>query len=173
MTSPATLGGRYLRASIVTACACSVIISCGGSGGRIQLPSSTPPQAADQGTRPPLEGEWTLVALDTRGGRRQVSGFLRYDRFANLTVRAELAADEPTARAPQNVVAAFTAKASPSGGAFEFAGLREDVGRERLMPDAVDMSEWRYFEFAGPSLRLFVRDRAGRPTATLVFQRSQ
>lgn len=149
--------------------------SCAGSGGRVMRgPEAPAGAAATDPTRAALKGEWQLVSMQTAdGGSRKVTGFLRYDRFANLTVRAELAADEPTARAPQNVVAAFTAKASPSSGAFEFAGLREDVGRERLMPDAVDMSEWRYFAFAGPSLRLFVRDRAGRPTATLVFQRSQ
>jgi hypothetical protein len=130
--------------------------------------------ASTDPTRAALEGEWRLVSMQTAdGGSRKVTGFLRYDRFANLTVRAELTADEPAGRAPQTVVAAFTARATPSGGAFEFVGLREDVGRERLMPDAVDMSEWRYFEIDGASLRVFVRDRAGRAAASLVFQRGQ
>jgi len=149
--------------------------SCAGSGGRVMRAPDTPAGAASTDpTRAALEGEWRLVSLQMAdGGSRKVTGFLRYDRFANLTVRAELAADEPTARAPQNVVAAFTAKASPSGGTFDFAGLSADVGRERLMPDAVDMSEWRYFEIDGASLRVFVRDGGGRAAATLVFQRGQ
>lgn len=149
--------------------------SCAGSGGRVMRAPDTPAAAAaTDPTRAALEGEWQLVSLRMAdGGSRKVTGFLRYDRFANLTVRAELAADEPAARPPQNVVAAFTAKAPPSGGAFDFAGLRADVGRERLMPDAVDMSEWRYFEIDGPSLRVFVRDSGGRAAATLVFQRGQ
>ena len=149
--------------------------SCAGSGGRVMRASEAPPAAAStDATRAALEGEWRLVSMQTAdGGSRKVTGFLRYDRFANLTVRAELAADEPAARAPQNVVAAFTAKASPVAGAFDYTGLSEDVGRERLLPDAVAMNEWRYFELDGASLRMFVRDRAGRPAATLVFQRGQ
>ncbi len=163
---------RSLLAPLVLAVAAS---SCAGSGGRVMRAPESPagPASADP-VRAALEGEWRLVAMQAAdGGSRKVTGFLRYDRFANLTMRAELAADEPAARAPQNVVAAFTAKATPAGGAFDYTGLSEDVGRERLLPDAVDMNEWRYFEIDGPSLRVFVRDRAGRPAATLLFQRGQ
>lgn len=149
--------------------------SCAGSGGRVlRAPDAPAGAASTDPARAALEGEWQLVALQTAdGGSRRVTGFFRYDRFANLTVRAELAADEPAARPPQTVVAAFTAKAALADGAFDYTGLSEDVGRERLMPDAVDMREWRYYALDGSSLRVFVRDRAGRPAATLVFQRGQ
>ncbi len=146
--------------------------SCGSSGGmrlpQVQ-PQRTEPAAADP-VHAALEGEWRLVAMETAEGPRRVTGFLRYDRFSNLTMRAELAADDPAARAPQTVVAAFTAKASPSAGAFDYAGLTEEVGRERLMPDAVDMREWRHFQVDGQTLRVMAR---GGRSATLVFQRAQ
>lgn len=139
-----------------------------------QTPQAPPGQATSDPTRASLEGEWRLVSMQTAdGGARRVTGFLRYDRFANITLRAELAADEPTAHAPQIVVAAFTAKASPSDGTFDYVGLSEEVGRERLTPDSVAMGEWRYFALDGQELRVFVRDRSGRRAATLVFQRAQ
>jgi len=141
--------------------------ACGGSGGGIRAPQ-VPGASQSDTTHAALEGEWRLVSMETASGARRVTGFLRYDRFSNLSVRAELAPDEPTGRAPQTVVAAFTAKASPAGGAFEYAGLTMDVGRERLTPDAVDMREWRYFELDGETLRVSAR---GGSSATLVFQR--
>ncbi|MCC6990442.1 MAG: hypothetical protein IT181_15655 [Acidobacteria bacterium] len=147
--------------------------SCGGSGGGLRIPQVTPQstETAADPARAALEGEWRLVSMDTAGGPRQVTGFLRYDRFSTLTVHAELAAGDPAARAPQTVVAAFTAKASPASGAFDYAGLTETVGRERLTPDAVDMREWRYFEVDGDTLR--VSARGGPSAATLVFQRAR
>lgn len=151
--------------------------SCGGSGGGIRIPQVAP---ADGGAgsadpaRASLEGEWRLVGMETAdGGSRRVTGYLRYDRFSNLSLRAELSPDEPAARAPQTVVAAFTAKAAPGAGTFDYTGLSEDVGRERLTPDAVDMREWRYFSLDGQTLRVSARDRAGRSAATLVFERAQ
>ena len=139
---------------------------------RVPQTAQPPPGVATDPTRASLEGEWRLVSMQMAdGGSRRVTGFLRFDRFATITVRAELAPDEPAARAPQTVVAAFTAVASPSGGVFEFAGLREEVGREQFTPDAVQMGEWRYFEVTGPTLRVSVRDRSGRAAATLVFER--
>ncbi len=147
--------------------------SCGGSGGRIiRAPQAPAASASNDPARDSLEGEWRLVSMQTiDGGSRRVTGFLRYDRFANITLRAELAPDDPAAHAPQTVVAAFTAKASPASGEFEYVGLSESVGRERLTPDAVAMSEWRHFEVSGQTLRVFVRDRSGQPAATLVFER--
>lgn len=161
---------RLFSAAIAVGAAVATL-ACGGSGG-IRIPRVNPPNdtGASDATRAALEGEWRLVAMETASGDRRVTGFLRYDRFATLTLRAELAPDEPSARAPQTVVAAFTAKASPSGGAFDYAGLTEEVGRERLTPDAVDMREWRYFEIDGETLRVSAR---GARSATLVFQRSQ
>jgi hypothetical protein len=173
MTRPASFTVRLGRLGLVTACACSVMISCGGGGGGVRLPSSTPPAAADDGPRSQLEGEWTLVALETGGARRQVSGFLRYDRFANIVVKAELAPGDPAARPPRTVVADFTAKADAGAGELNYTGLQQGAGSERLTEDAVTMGEWRYFEVSGDTLRLSVRDRAGRPAATLVFQRAR
>ncbi len=161
---------RVLSA-IVAVVAAFATWSCGGSGGSRRMPQVAP-QGAEAASPDParasLEGEWRLVSMETASGPRQVTGFLRYDRFSNLTLHAELAAGDPAARAPQTVVAAFTAKASPASGTFDYAGLTENVGRERLTPDAVDMREWRYFEVDGDTLR--VSARGGR-TATLVFQR--
>lgn len=149
-------------------------LACGGTGGGLRIPQATPPSGGTSGSEPAraaLEGEWRLVSMETADGLRRVTGFLRYDRFSNLTLRAELAPDEPAGRAPQTVVAAFTAKASLAGSAFDFVGLTEDVGRERLMPDAVDMREWRYVQVDGDTLRISAR--GGRSPATLVFQRGQ
>ena len=160
--------------SLVLALASSSCASSGGGGGRVSpAVASEGPSSADP-TRASLEGEWRLVSLQMiDGATRRVTGFLRYDRFSTLTLRAELAADDPSARGAQTVVAAFTAKASPAAGALEYVGLRDDVGADRLTPDAVGMAEWRYFELVGDVLRLSVRDRAGRPAATLVFHRGQ
>ncbi|MEP7116138.1 MAG: hypothetical protein ABI880_01045 [Acidobacteriota bacterium] len=147
--------------------------SCGGSGGGMRAPRAIePPAAAVAAARPPLEGEWRLVSMQMAdGASRRVTGFLRVDRFANLTVRAALAADEPAARAPQTVVAAFTAKAVLVGDVLDYTGLNRDVGSDQLTPDAVEMGAWRYVELDGQTLRLSVRDRGGRAAATLVFQR--
>lgn len=151
--------------------------SCGGSGGGLRIPQVTPQAdagAVSEPSRAALEGEWRLVAMETAdGASRRVTGYLRYDRFSTLSMRAELAPDEPAARAPRTVVAAFTAKATPGAGTFDYTGLSEEVGRERLTPDAVDMREWRYFTLEGQTLRVSARDRAGRSAATLVFERAQ
>ncbi len=147
-----------------------------GGGGSVRAPQDSTGQAAGSTdpTRASLEGEWRLLSMQMAdGATRRVAGFLRYDRFANLTVRAELASDDPAASGSHTVVAAFSAKASPGAGELEYVGLRDDVAPDRLTADAVSMAEWRYFELGGDTLRLFVRDRAGRPAATLVFERGR
>ena len=53
------------------------------------------PASQSDAVRAQLEGEWTLVGLETASGARRVNGFLRYDRFANIAVHAELAPDDP------------------------------------------------------------------------------
>jgi hypothetical protein len=105
------------------------------------------------------------------GASRRVTGFLRFDRFSNISVHAELAPDEPVARPPRTVVADFTAKAQAGGAEFDYAGLSVGVGAERLTADAVNMAEWRHYELSGDTLRVSARDRAGRAAATLVFER--
>jgi hypothetical protein len=60
----------------------------------------------------------------------------------------------------------------PGNGQFDYVGLAMGVGTERLTPDAVNMAEWRHFTVSGDTLRLFARDREGRPAATLVFARA-
>jgi hypothetical protein len=105
------------------------------------------------------------------GSSRRMSGFLRFERSGTMAVHAELALDEPAARPPRTVVADFTTKASPADGRFDFAGLSMGVSAERLTEDAVPMEEWRHYEMNGGTLRLSVRDRAGRPAATLVFEK--
>ncbi len=144
-------------------------ISCGGSGGgrRVTTAPAEAPPATPAGPRSPLEGEWTLVGLEAAGAARKVTGFLRFDRFANIAVHAELAADEPSARPPRTVVAAFTAKASPADGELGYTGLRTAVGTERLTEDAVRMDAWRVYDLSGDTLRLSVPGGG----ATLVFRR--
>ena len=141
---------------------------CGGGGRAVRTPAEAAPASAPDGPRAQLEGEWTLVGFETPAGSRRVSGFLRYDRFANIAVHAELAPDDPGARPPRTVVADFTAKASPSGGELAYVGLQSGDA-ERLTPDAVRMEEWRHFEVSGDTLRLSVRGGG----ATLVFQRAR
>lgn len=148
----------------------AVTTACASGGGRSRPVTSAPPPAADAAS--PLEGEWRLSAMQLAdGASRRVTGFLRFDRFSNITVRAELAPDEPAARPPRTVVADFTAKAQTGGGEFDYAGLSVGVGAERLTDDAVNMAEWRHYELSGNTLRVSARDRAGRPAATLVFER--
>lgn len=145
-----------------TACA-------GGGGGRLR-PVPAPASAADSAASP-LEGEWRLVGFERADGApRAVTGYLRYDRFSNISVHAELSPEDAAARPPQTVVADFTAKAAPSGGQFDYQGLRLGVDSERLTSDAVPMSEWRHFQLQGDTLRLSAH-AAGRPAATLVFER--
>ncbi len=166
----------FLAASgwLLLALAASSCASTGGAGVRTPQSSAGQSSGSTDPTRVSLEGEWRLVSLQMPDGTaRRVSGFLRYDRFANLTVRAELASDDPAASGSHTVVAAFSAKASPGAGELEYVGLRDDVAPDRLTADAVTMAEWRYFELGGDTLRLFARDRAGRPAATMVFQRGQ
>ncbi len=160
------------RASVVLA-AVLLTIGCASGGGRMAPVSSPPPlpPAASEAAAP-LEGEWRLTAFQLAdGSTRKVSGFLRFDRFSNLTLHAELAPDDPAARPPRTVVADFTARAVPDNGQFDFVGLAMGVGPERLTVDAVSMAEWRHYELAGSVLRVSVRDRSGRQAATLVFER--
>lgn len=148
----------------------AVTTACASGGGRSRPVTSAPPPAADAAS--PLEGEWRLTTMQLAdGASRRVTGFLRFDRFSNITVRAELAPDEPAARPPRTVIADFTAKAQTGGGEFDYAGLSVGVGAERLADDAVNMAEWRHYELNGDTLRVWARDRAGRPAATLVFER--
>lgn len=163
MPAPISACSRVAVLAVVTAI---VHGGCLGGGSRVVRTPEAPAAAADP-ARSALEGEWTLVAMETASGSRRVSGYLRYDRFANITVRAELAADDPTARPPRTVVAAFTGKASPADGQFEYVGLQSEVDADRLAQDAARMEDWRMYQVAGDTLRLSVRGGA----ATLVFQR--
>lgn len=151
-----------------------VATGCISGGGRRAPTVSAPDPPAGGSLSSPLEGEWRLTALQLAdGATRRVTGFLRFDRFSNITVHAELAPDEPVARPPRTVVADFTAKAQQGAGEFDYTGLTMGVGPERLTDDAVNMAEWRHYELAGDTLRVFARDRAGRPAATLVFERAR
>jgi hypothetical protein len=142
----------------------------GGRSGGVRLPSA--PAAAEASS--PLEGEWTLTSFRLAdGSTRKVSGFLRFDRFSNISLHAEVAPDDPSARPPRTVVADFTAKASLGSGQFDFVGLAMGVGADRLTSDAVTMDEWRYYELDGATLRVSARDRGGRTAATLVFERAR
>jgi hypothetical protein len=138
-----------------------------GGGGVMRAPTTPPPAVGDGASQSPLEGEWTLVGLETASGPRRATGYLRYDRFDNITVHAELAGDDPAARPPRTVVADFTAKASAQGNELDYTGLQVGVGTERLAPDAAPMAEWRRFEVSGDTLRLSARSG----NATLVFRR--
>lgn len=155
---------------LVAAVLVALTSACASGGGRARPAAGAPPAAADLAS--PLEGEWRLTAmLLADGASRRVTGFLRFDRFSNITVHAELAPDEPVARPPRTVVADFTAKAQTGGGEFAYAGLSVGVGAERLTEDAANMAEWRHYELSGDTLRVSARDRAGRAAATLVFAR--
>lgn len=159
-----------LTRGLVVAALVAVTSACASGGGRSRPVTSAPPAAADAAS--PLEGEWRLTTMQLAdGASRRVTGFLRLDRFSNITVHAELAPDEPAARPPRTVVADFTAKAQAGSGEFGYVGLSAGVGAERLIDDAVNMAEWRHYELSGDTLRVSARDRAGRPAATLVFER--
>lgn len=161
-----------LTRGLVVAALVAVTSACASGGGRSRPVTSAPSPAADAAS--PLEGEWRLITMQLAdGSSRRVTGFLRFDRFSNLTVHAELAPDEPVARPPRTVVADFTAKAQPGDGAFDYTGLSVGVGVERLTEDAANMAEWRHYELSGDTLRISARDRAGRAAATLVFQRAR
>lgn len=150
-----------------------VTTACISGGGR-RAPAVSAPAPAGDSAGSPLEGEWRLTGFQLAdGSSRRVTGFLRFDRFSNITLHAELAPDDPAARPPRTVVADFTAKAQPGGTEFEFAGLTMGVGPERLTDDAVNMAEWRHYELTGNALKVFARDRAGRPAATLLFERAR
>lgn len=141
----------------------------GGGGGGIRTAPAPATSAESAGS--PLEGEWRLVAFERADGApRSVTGFLRFDRFSNITVRAELSPDDAAARPPRTIVADFTAKAAPSNGQLDYQGLSVGVHSERLASDAVPMNEWRHFTLDGDTLRLSAQ-AGGRPAATLVFQR--
>lgn len=160
---------RRAQALLVVGAAVVATACAGGGGGRLR--TAPAPAASADASASPLEGEWRVVAFERAdGGPRAVTGFLRYDRFSNITVHAELSPDDATARPPRVVVADFTAKAAPGNGEFDYQGLRMGVDAERLTTDAVAMNEWRHFQLDGDTLRLSAH-AGGRPAATLVFQR--
>jgi hypothetical protein len=165
-SSPPALRLAVVAAAVIACVACS-----GGGGRRIGLPAPAAPPAADAS---PLEGQWTLRSMElANGSTRRVSGSLSFDRNSTLSLRAEVTPDDPSARPPRTVVADFTARAAAADGQFSFAGLSMRVGAERLTEDAVPMDQWRHYELAGSTLRVSVRDGAGRRAATLVFERAQ
>ena len=104
---------------------------------RVRDPGAAAPASRPMPPARELEGDWMLVGFEAPGGARKAAGFLRYDRFANISVHAELAADEPSAQPPRTVVADFTAKANPTDGQFAYTGLQAGVDAGRLTPDAV------------------------------------
>jgi hypothetical protein len=164
---PSSLARGLVAAALVV-----VTIACASGGGRSRPATSAPPPVADATS--PLEGEWRLTTMQLAdGSSRRVTGFLRFDRFSNIAVHAELAPDEPVARPPRTVVADFTAKAQAGGGELDYAGLSVGVGTERLTEDAANMADWRHYEVSGDTLRVSARDRAGRAAATLVFERAR
>lgn len=166
-----TSGPPALRLTVAAVAIVACVACSGGGGRRISLPDVAPPPANDAS---PLEGQWTLRSMELAdGSTRRVSGFLRYDRNANLSLKAEVTPDDPSARPPRTVVADFTARAAAADGRFSFAAVNMGVGAERLTEDAVPMDEWRHYELAGSTLRVSVRDAAGRRAATLVFERAQ
>lgn len=165
---------RVGRSWAIAALSVAVVMhgACAGGGRRVaRAPADAPAAGQPAGPRSALEGEWRLVGFESGGGARKVTGFLRYDRFATITVHAELAGDEPSARPPRTVLADFTAKASPDGGQFEYIGLRMGVDSARLTEDAARMEDWRHYDLSGDTLRLFIRGGGGQPAATLIFQR--
>lgn len=158
----------------LTVAALIVVTSACASGGGGSRPATGVPSPPSGEVGSPLEGEWRLTSFQLAdGSTRQVNGFLRFDRFSNISVHAELAPNDPSARPPRTVVADFTAKAQAGAGEFDYVGLAMGVGAERLTEDAVNMSEWRHYELAGDTLRVSARDRAGRAAATLVFERAR
>lgn len=149
----------------------AICAACSSGGGGVRLPA---PPADASAPASPLEGEWTLTGLQLAdGSMRRVTGFVRFDRFSNITLQAELAPDDPAARPPRTVVANFTAKAATANGELDFTGLSLGVGPERLAADAVAMDDWRRYEVSGSTLRISARDPGGRATATLVFERAR
>lgn len=170
LPAPSRLTRGLAGAALVVAALAAATTACASGGGRARTASGTPASAGDAASA--LEGEWRLTALQLGDGTsRRVTGFLRFDRFSNITVRAELAPDEPAARPPRTVIADFIAKARAGGSEFDYAGLSMGVGPERLTEDAATMAEWRHYELTGDTLRVSARDRAGRVAATLVFER--
>lgn len=164
MTSCPSPALRLAVAAALVAC-----VACSGGGRRVGLPAPAPPSPDAS----PLEGQWTLRTMELGdGSTRRVTGSLSFDRNATLSLRAEVTPDDPSARPPRTVVADFMARASASDGQFSFAGLSMRVGAERLIDDAAPMHEWRHYELAGSTLRVSVRDGAGRRAATLVFERA-
>ena len=105
---PSSFTRRLVVAALVLATA-----ACASGGGRSRPATSAPPPAADAAS--PLEGEWRLTSMQLAdGGSRRVTGFLRFDRFSTITVKAELAPDEPVARPPRTVAPAARAQWRPT-----------------------------------------------------------
>lgn len=170
MTTHIRASSSSVGRGLIVAALIFVMSACASGGGSSPAGSAQPPVEAGS----PLEGEWRLTALQLPdGSTRRVSGFLRFDRFSNITLHAELAPDDPAARPPRTVVADFTAKAQGDGRELAYVGLAMGVGPERLTADAVNMAEWRYYELAGNTLRISARDQSGRASATLVFERAR
>ena len=83
-----------LACSLQPAAVRSTSAAAAAAGSFARRPRRRPANPSD-GPRAQLEGEWTLVGFETPAAAVACSGFLRYDRFANIAVHAELAPDEP------------------------------------------------------------------------------
>lgn len=153
----------------------ATLSACGGATGRVQ----TAPQTASAPVRVDQQmlGRWELASLevqrDGQAVRRNAQGELSYDEFANISVRVELSPTDPSVSPPRVVLLDFIAKASPdrARGELAYIGLQPRSPADRLVPDAVDASEWRHFDLQGDVLRLSVVE-AGRTIATLTWRRA-
>jgi hypothetical protein len=140
----------------------------GGGGGR--RPQVTP----QPGTSPGLDvlrGSWTLVGLDAQGPKR-ASGRLTFDESNTISIRAELAPDEPAAFPPRVVVLDFVARVvAASRGELTYVGLRTRAPREELVPLATEPDAWHHFSIQGDTLEVWQEDGSGRRVGTLTFTR--
>ncbi len=136
-------------------------------------PPAAGPESIES-VRRQLQGRWTLVAFQAISEAGQAtdvkaSGELSYDEYGNLTVRG--ARTDMPAGDPANVL-------RYSGRAVIDATNRRLVlqaveGRgSQPLPTAVDPANARYYEFDGDTLKLTVKDAAGRPTAVITWKRT-
>ena len=141
-----------MKSTVLTATVPAVLAlaawSCGGVGRPDhQGAAGAGEQASDDSDAHRARGEWRLMSMQT--GRRRLAPGHRLPALRPLCQHH--AARRTGRRRPRRPCAAnrrgcLHRQGPPAGGEFEYVGLSESVGRERLTPDAVAMGEWRYFE---------------------------
>lgn len=130
--------------------------------------------ASVEAVRRQLHGTWELVTLNLigSGGARTpvaASGRLQYDDYGNLSMRGSVTGSEHIDPSVLNVTGQVAI--DPAARTLRFRAIAAKTADERRLDPKLDVSQVRYYEFAGDVLTTTIKDAAGTPTAVATWKK--